>query len=125
MLHRPLAALVLACALAFAMPVEAGTLLDAIVRVESGGNPNLTGRHGEIGLGQIQLQTARGLGYRGSRRQLYDPTTNLRWAAAYLGEALKRAGGDRCRAASLYNAGIFSRPKCSPYGRAVIRVMGQ
>ena len=121
--YRLFPALAFACVLVFSMPVEAGTLLDAIVHVESGGNPNLTGRHGEIGLGQIQLQTARGLGYRGSRRQLYDPMTNLRWAAAYLTEAMKRAGGDRCRAASLYNAGIFARPRCSAYGRKVLEAM--
>jgi hypothetical protein len=44
-----------------------------IIRVESRYRPNVTGKAGEIGLMQIKLQTARGMGYTGTRLGLYDP----------------------------------------------------
>ena len=46
---------------------------------------------------QIKLQTARGVGYKGSAKGLYDPATNLRYGMKYLGQAHKLAGGDLCR----------------------------
>lgn len=80
-----------------------------VIRVESNYNPRATGRAGEIGLMQIKLQTARGMGYRGTRQQLYDPATNIRYGVRYLAEAKRRADGDRCKAAMLYNQGIYAR----------------
>ena len=52
-------------------------LANAVVRVESNYRPNMTGSAGEIGLMQIKLETARGLGYTGSRQALYNPETNI------------------------------------------------
>ena len=72
------------------VPVE---LADAVVRYESNYNPHVTGRAGEIGLMQIKLQTARGLGYHGTRSQLYEPATNIVWVMKYLGQAARLAGG--------------------------------
>jgi soluble lytic murein transglycosylase-like protein len=76
-----------------------------IIRVESRHRPNVTGKAGEIGLMQIKLQTARGMGYTGTRLGLYDPETNIRYGVRYLGEAKRRASGDRCKAAMLLQSG--------------------
>lgn len=127
--HRALlAALTLAFLTSCAIePADAAdvpvALAMAIEHVESGGNPNLVGRHGEIGLMQIKLETARSVGYRGTRRGLFDPATNRRYGRAYLAIAFRRAGGDLCRAASLFNLGVFARPRCTAYGRMVMRAM--
>ncbi len=50
----------------------------AVVRQESNFLPGVTGRAGEIGLMQLKCSTARGMGYRGSCRGLYNVATNLR-----------------------------------------------
>lgn len=84
------------------VPVD---LARAVVKHESGFNPGVTGKAGEIGLMQIKLQTARGMGYKGSAKGLYDPATNLRWGMKYLGQARKLAGGSECGALSRYNGG--------------------
>src|SRR5215212_10550068 len=74
-----------------------------VIEVESRFKPYVVGSHGEIGLGQIKLATARGEGYRGTRRGLFDPATNLTFSFRYLRLALARASGDWAVAASLYN----------------------
>ncbi len=53
-----------------------------------------------IGLTQIKLATARGLGFRGSRAQLFDPRTNLTYGLRYLHRAV--AAGCEC----FYQKGI-------------------
>jgi soluble lytic murein transglycosylase-like protein len=94
----------------------------ALVRQESGFNPRATGRAGEIGLMQIKCQTARGMGYRGSCRGLYNTSTNLRYGMRYLRLALKRGG------VGYYNAGIHAKrlPKAARrYAASVRRNMGR
>lgn len=100
-------------------------LVDAIIHVESRGNPKAVGRHGEIGLGQLKLRTARGMGYRGTRAGLFNPRVNRRYTERYLDIALKRAGGRLCHAASLYNMGVYAKPRCTAYGKRVVSVMGR
>jgi soluble lytic murein transglycosylase-like protein len=99
------------------VPVE---LANAVIRYESNYNPRVTGRAGEIGLMQIKLQTARGIGYRGSRKGLYDPATNIAWGMKYLGQAVRLAGGSQCGTLSRYNAGLFTRRLVPSYCRQVI-----
>jgi len=65
----------------------------------------LIAKAGEIGLMQIKLATARGMGYKGSRKQLYNPATNLYWGMKYLGKAHRLAGGSTCGTILKYNAG--------------------
>ena len=98
-------------------------LVRAIIHVESRGNPNVTGRAGEIGLMQIKLKTARGLGYRGTRRALYHPATNIIWGTRYLAIAWRKARGNVCVAATLYNAGLGAAHHCAPYGKRVVEAM--
>jgi soluble lytic murein transglycosylase-like protein len=89
-------------AASYGVPVA---LANAVVRVESNYQPNMTGSAGEIGLMQIKLETARGLGYTGSREALYNPDTNIRWGMKYLAGAHKLGNGTTCGTILRYNAG--------------------
>lgn len=80
-------------------------LARAVVQVESSFRAGVTGGAGEIGLMQIKLATARGMGYKGTRKQLYNPATNLYWGMKYLGKAHRLAGGSTCGTILKYNAG--------------------
>ncbi len=80
-------------------------LAHAVVTVESNYNPKMRGQAGEIGLMQVKLGTARGMGYRGSAKELYEPATNIRYGMMYLGQARKLAGGDLCGTILKYNGG--------------------
>ncbi len=80
-------------------------LARAVVRVESSWNPRETGDVGEVGLMQIKHNTARLLGFAGSRAELYDPKTNVRWGMKYLAGAYKLANGNVCKTALKYQGG--------------------
>ncbi len=83
-------------------------LADAVVRVESRYNPNA--RNGpSLGLAQINLRTAQGLGYSGGAAGLYNPETNLTYAMKYLAQAYRMAGGDTCGTVMRYQNGHASR----------------
>jgi soluble lytic murein transglycosylase-like protein len=88
----------------------------AVVEVESNFNPKARGRAGEVGLMQIKPATARGIGYRGSTRALYDPETNLEWGMKYLAGAHDRANGDLCGTILRYNAGHYAK-RMNPVSR--------
>ena len=111
------AALIATHAAANGIPVE---LAHAVVRHESNYNPRVTGSAGEIGLMQIKLSTARGLGYRGTRKGLYDPATNIAWGMKYLGEARRLAGGSECGTLSRYNGGLGTTRLIKSYCRQVV-----
>ncbi|MBR7651381.1 transglycosylase SLT domain-containing protein [Brucella oryzae] len=80
-------------------------LAHAVVRHESNFQPNVRGKAGEIGLMQIKLSTARGLGYTGSAKGLYEPSTNIQFGMKYLAQAQKLGGGSTCGTILKYNAG--------------------
>jgi soluble lytic murein transglycosylase-like protein len=80
-------------------------LAHAVIRVESNYRSNARGRAGEIGLMQIKPATARGMGFTGSAKALYDPATNLRWGMKYLGKAHQLGRGETCGTILRYNAG--------------------
>ena len=75
----------------------------AVVLQESSFRPNVTGAAGEIGLMQLKCQTARGIGYKGTCYDLYDPDTNLHYGLRYLRKALNRGS------VAYYNAGIYAK----------------
>lgn len=130
MTYRHLSAALFCALIAFAlMPAPAsaapGWLVNAIIKVESNGNPNAKGRHGEIGLMQIKLATARSVGYRGTRKALFHAATNVTFGTAYLNLAIKRAGGNLCHAATLYNRGVYAKPRRSAYAAKVMRAAGR
>jgi len=81
-----------------------------IVR-ESKYQASLLGSGGAIGLMQIKLATARGLGYTGTAEGLRDPATNLMYGIKYLAGAFRAANGDNDRAVHYYAAGYYFAAK--------------
>ncbi|MBJ6134125.1 transglycosylase SLT domain-containing protein [Ochrobactrum sp. Q0168] len=81
------------------------SLAHAVVRHESNFQPNVRGAAGEIGLMQIKLSTARAMGYSGSAKGLYEPSTNIQYGMKYLAMAQKLGGGSTCGTILKYNAG--------------------
>jgi soluble lytic murein transglycosylase-like protein len=80
-------------------------LAHGVVHTESNYRANARGAAGEVGLMQIKPATARGLGYKGGTKGLYDPETNIRYGMKYLAGAHKLGGGDVCGTILRYNAG--------------------
>ena len=133
-----LAWLVAVAALAFPQPGHAQHAeYDALVATHAGANavpealvhrvivresryqPHLVGRGGTIGLMQIKLATARGLGYTGDAAGLRDPNTNLTYAVKYLAGAYRAADGDPSRAMRYYASGYYGvakRQRLQPVG---------
>ena len=86
-------------------------LVHRVIVRESRYQPNLIGHGGAIGMMQIKLPTARGLGYTGTAEGLRDPDTNLTYAVKYLAGAYRAANGDHDRAVSYYAAGYYQVAK--------------
>ncbi len=103
---RPYANLVSKYAAAYGVPEK---LAHAVIRIESNYRRNARGKAGEIGLMQIKLGTARGMGYRGSAAGLYEPANNLKYGIKYLAAAHRLGGGATCATILRYNAGHGAR----------------
>jgi soluble lytic murein transglycosylase-like protein len=86
-------------------------LVHRVIVRESRYQPHLIGRGGTIGLMQIKLATARGLGYTGTAEGLRDPNTNLTYAVKYLAGAYRAANGNPNRAVSYYASGYYYAAK--------------
>jgi soluble lytic murein transglycosylase-like protein len=86
-------------------------LVHRVIRRESKYHPELVGHGGTIGLMQIKLETAKGLGYRGDVSGLHDPNTNLAYGVKYLAGAYRAAEGDLARAMHFYAAGYYEAAK--------------
>jgi soluble lytic murein transglycosylase-like protein len=86
-------------------------LVHRVIVRESKYHANLVGRGGTIGLMQIKLPTARGLGYTGDAAGLRDPDTNLAWGIKYLAGAYRAANGDHNRAVRYYAGGYYYAAK--------------
>jgi soluble lytic murein transglycosylase-like protein len=86
-------------------------LVHRVIVRESRYRPHVVGRGGTIGLMQIKLATARGLGYGGDAAGLRDPNTNLTYAVKYLAGAYQAANGDANRAVRYYAGGYYAATK--------------
>src|SRR6476620_9185010 len=86
-------------------------LVHRVIVRESRYQPRLVGRGGTIGLMQIKLATARGMGYTGDAAGLRDPNTNLTYAVKYLAGAYRAANGNHNRAVSYYAGGYYYAAK--------------
>lgn len=86
-------------------------LVHRVIVRESKYQPHLIGRGGAIGLMQIKLATARGVGYTGSAEGLRDPETNLTYGIRYLAGAYRTANGNHTRAVSYYAGGYYYAAK--------------
>ena len=97
-------------------------LVHRVIVRESKYHPSLIGRGGTIGLMQIKLGTARGLGYTGTAEGLRDPETNLTYAVKYLAGAFRAANGDHNRAVSYYAGGYYYAAKRQRHNHAPLLV---
>jgi soluble lytic murein transglycosylase-like protein len=75
-------------------------LARAVMRMESGGNPNAVSRAGAIGLMQLMPSTASGLGVDPT-----DPERNLEGGIKYLSQLADKYNGDNVKTLAAYNAG--------------------
>ncbi len=82
-------------------------LVHRLIVRESKYNPELIGHGGTIGLMQIKLATAKGVGYAGDADGLRDPETNLTYGVKYLAGAYRAAGGDYDRAIRYFAGGYY------------------
>jgi len=117
-------AIVARYASAYGVPAS---LAHAVITVESNYRPDARGSAGEIGLMQIKPATARGMGYRGSAKGLFDPETNIRFGMKYLAKAHELSGGNTCGTILRYNAGHAARrmnPVSAAYCGKVKRHLG-
>ncbi|HTT71181.1 MAG TPA: lytic transglycosylase domain-containing protein [Anaeromyxobacteraceae bacterium] len=85
-------------------------LLHALMREESGLDPNVVSPAGAVGLTQLMLSTAQGVAKRlglGTVREadLMNPPVAIRIGASYLGGLLKRFRGSEALALAAYNVG--------------------
>jgi soluble lytic murein transglycosylase-like protein len=86
-------------------------LVHRVIVRESRYRHDVVGRGGTIGLMQIKLATARGVGYTGTAEGLRDPDTNLTYAVKYLAGAYRAANGDHHRAIAYYANGYYGTTK--------------
>ncbi len=93
-------------------------LVHRVIERESRYQPRLVSRGGTIGLMQIKLATARGLGYTGDAEGLRDPDTNLTYGVKYLAGAYRAANGDHNRAMHYYASGYYEVAKRQRLERA-------
>lgn len=84
-------------------------LARAVIEIESNFRPNVRGQAGEIGLMQIKPATARGIGFNGTTKELFEPETNIKYGMKYLGEAYRLGGETTCGAILKYNAGHYAK----------------
>jgi soluble lytic murein transglycosylase-like protein len=96
-------------------------LVHRVIIRESRYQPGVIGRGGTIGLMQIKLATARGLGYAGTADGLRDPNTNLTYAVKYLAGAYRAANGDHQRAVHYYASGYYYAAKQQRLQRAAFQ----
>jgi soluble lytic murein transglycosylase-like protein len=87
----------------YQVPVD---LVRHVVNRESTFNPKAY-NNGHWGLMQIKHATARGMGYDGPARGLFDAETNLKYAVKYLRGAWLVAGGNAKKADWLYQTGYY------------------
>ena len=95
----------------------------ALIMTESNYKPQARGARGEYGLGQINCNTAKKIGFNQSCDRLLDPETNLEYSFKYLRMALDKSNNDLCGAATLYSTSIERTPGKSSYCRLVLKRM--
>ncbi len=93
-------------------------LVHRVIVRESKYQKDLVGSCGCIGLMQIKLGTARGLGYTGDARGLHDPNTNLMYGVKYLAGAYRAANGNHDRAVQYFAKGYYEVAKRQRFAEA-------
>lgn len=79
------------------------------------------GNGDSLGLCQIKIQTAKLMGFKGTIKQLMNPTINAYFAGKYLSHQLKRYNGNIAKALVAYNMGSAKNFTRSRYSDKVIK----
>jgi len=90
----------------------------AIVKVESNYNCSARSTAGAVGIMQTLPATARGVGVSGS---LTNCSTGIEAGMRYLSQIVRKHGTS-CGALSLYERGLYARPRCTGYASKVMRL---
>ena len=94
-------------------------LAHAVIHTESRYHANA--KHSvHYGLGQINCKTAKGIGFKGECKLLFNPEINLDYSFKYLRMALDLAKDNECHAATLYQGGLGVKPRSSRYCKRVL-----
>lgn len=100
-------------------------LLEAVCYVESEHDVlainKKDGKSPSYGICQVKYETAKELGFNGTREQLMLPNRNIYYAAKYLRKQMNRYNGRTCWAVQAYNRG--SAHDCN--GRYVLAVLNK
>ena len=97
----------------------------AVAEQESGFRCRIVSGHGAYGVMQIKYRTAQSVGYKGSRKGLFDCKTSIKYGMIYLKLAVTKAKGDLCVASNYYNKGLYTKyaKGKSSYCRGVLSKM--
>ena len=86
-------------------------LVRGVIRQESGGDPLAVSKKGARGLMQLLPSTAADMGVQDE----FDPAQNIDGGTKYLGQLLKRYGGDQDKALAAYNFGMGNVERGAPW----------
>lgn len=90
-------------------------LLSALCHTESNHRTHVVnvgdGNGNSLGVCQVQILTAKTLGFKGTEKQLMDPTINVYYSGKYLRKQLNRYDGDIRKAVAAYNSGTYYESK--------------
>jgi soluble lytic murein transglycosylase-like protein len=115
-LHMSIAALFLSTTIQFQLPPG---LLSSICYIESKHQKNAVhyndGKYASLGICQIQLRTARYMGFKGTEEYLMQPRINIYYAGLYLKYQLRRYHGNVTKAVVAYNKGHAGDVSISTY----------
>lgn len=95
-------------------------LMRGLIKTESGWNPKAVSHKGARGLTQVMPATGKaecGL----EKHELFDSKKNIECGKKYLEKAIATTGNISCESISLYNLGIYARPRCLAYGKKVLK----
>lgn len=94
--------------------VESNLKVNALVKNDNG--------EASYGICQVQLRTARHMGFIHSKKELMHPAYNIKYAAKYLAYNLRRYNGNYLKAIHAYNRGHYSpkREELNGYVKKVL-----